>query len=144
MNSKTFGKIGEMKVTLYLLERGYSVFTEYGDNSEVDLIAIKGTQTIKVQVKSGKVTKCGNITLRTHRTTPGTRDTMCKVRPHTKIIDVYALYITGEDKIIFVTFTETCGQNPVFRVYPSKNKQQKNIRNFWDFTDCERAFKLLE
>lgn len=53
MHKKDMGKMGEALVIAQLLSNGYSVFTEFGDNSKVDLIVLNSShQTHRVQVKT--------------------------------------------------------------------------------------------
>ena len=53
LHKKNKGSIGELKVAADLITKGFSVFTELGDNSKVDLIAIENStyKTYKIQVK---------------------------------------------------------------------------------------------
>jgi hypothetical protein len=52
MHSKTKGSIGQLTIAADLLSKGYEVFTELGDNSKIDLIAVsKDYDLIKIQVK---------------------------------------------------------------------------------------------
>lgn len=68
MHSKFKGNIGAFALSLFLAENGYSVFTEEGDISKVDIIAEKNGKLTKFQAKSvtpvdGKISaelrKCG-------------------------------------------------------------------------------------
>ena len=62
VHRKDFGTIGELTVARHLLGQGYSVFSEYGDNSKVDLIALVDNVPIKIQVKSCNSSK-GKVSL---------------------------------------------------------------------------------
>ncbi len=57
MHSKKKGNIGQFGVGLALSKLGYSVFTEEGDISKIDLIAEKNNNLLKIQCKA--VTPCG-------------------------------------------------------------------------------------
>ena len=52
MHSKRKGNIGQFTVALELSKLGYSVFTEQGDISKIDLIAEKDGKLIKIQSKA--------------------------------------------------------------------------------------------
>jgi len=52
MNSKRKGNIGEMAVALELAKHEYSVFTEQGDISRIDIIAEKNGKVIRIQCKA--------------------------------------------------------------------------------------------
>ncbi len=53
MHKKDMGKMGEALVISQLLSSGCSVFTEFGDNSKVDLIVLDSQhKTHRIQVKT--------------------------------------------------------------------------------------------
>ena len=52
MHSKKKGNIGQFAVSLSLAKLGYSVFTEEGDISKIDIIAEKNNQLLKIQCKA--------------------------------------------------------------------------------------------
>ena len=52
MHSKKKGNIGQFAIALSLSKLGYSVFTEEGDISKIDIIAEKNNQLIKIQCKA--------------------------------------------------------------------------------------------
>lgn len=52
MHSKIKGNIGQFAVSLKLAELGFSIFTEEGDISKVDLIAEKKGKFIRIQCKA--------------------------------------------------------------------------------------------
>lgn len=47
------GAIGELRVSADLLARGYDVFRAVSPCAKVDLVALKGGRTIRVEVKTG-------------------------------------------------------------------------------------------
>jgi hypothetical protein len=51
MNNNLKGLIGETEVTLELIKNGWDVFRPISDYSAVDLVALKGATTIRLQVK---------------------------------------------------------------------------------------------
>ena len=52
MDRRSQGNIGEAKAVLYYTEMGYEVFLPTVNASHVDLIAVKGMETVRVQVKT--------------------------------------------------------------------------------------------
>lgn len=52
MHSKKKGNIGQFAVGLSLAKLGFSVFTEEGDISKIDIIAEKNNKLIKIQCKA--------------------------------------------------------------------------------------------
>ena len=62
MKSKEKGDIAEIKVILYLKEKGYSVLIPFGDNNRYDLVFEKDCEFKRVQVKYVSMKKgCLNI-----------------------------------------------------------------------------------
>ena len=52
MHSKRKGNVGQFAVGLELTKLGYSVFTEEGDISKIDVIGEKQGKLIRIQVKA--------------------------------------------------------------------------------------------
>lgn len=52
MHNKRKGNIGELAVALELANHEYSVFTEQGDISKIDLVAEKDGVLIRIQCKA--------------------------------------------------------------------------------------------
>ncbi len=68
MHAKFKGNVGAFVLSLFLAEQGYSVFTEQGDISKIDVISEKDGELLKYQAKAvtpvnGKISaelrKCG-------------------------------------------------------------------------------------
>ena len=55
--SKALGSRGELLAAADLIDKGYNVFTEMGDNSPIDLIAVNPDDhsIVKLQVKTASV-----------------------------------------------------------------------------------------
>lgn len=52
MHSKQLGNLGETIVAASLIKKGYSVFTQLGDLSKIDLLAVGSDfNPIKIQIK---------------------------------------------------------------------------------------------
>src|SRR5262245_40657896 len=59
MHTKRIGTQGELLVCEDLMSRGYDVFTPLGDYSVIDIVAIKETQILRLQVKTNINTSKG-------------------------------------------------------------------------------------
>lgn len=102
LNTKIKGGLGVCKVVEHFLRLGIPVFTElFCDNSEVDLIVIVDGKTHKIQVRSAS-SKNHKVELRLQRTTPGTRNTACKITGFSDSVDMFALYVEDKDTILFI------------------------------------------
>lgn len=102
LNTKTKGGFGVCKVSERFMRLGVPVFAElFCDSSEVDLIVIVSEKTYKIQVRTTS-SKDNKAELRLQRTTPGTRNTACKVRGFSDVIDLFALYVEDKDVILFI------------------------------------------
>ena len=133
MHAKDKGEIGHLAVAKDLLLKGYSVFTELGDNSRVDLITLKENRLIKVQVKSNIVKK-GVVAIDPVKSGPN-----YSFRYTENDVDVFALYLLGRDKIAYVSSKEVLNTNGfMLRVDCARNNQQ-NAKKFSDYIVFEKA-----
>lgn len=57
----TIGSIAELAVAAELLSSGYQVFRSLSTHAFCDLIAIKGTEFRKIEVRSGWFNRCGSL-----------------------------------------------------------------------------------
>jgi hypothetical protein len=125
LHAKVKGALGEAKVAGQLIGKGYPVFTEFGDNSKVDLIALVDRQPVKV--------------LRTTKSGPGYRFTYDE-----NDFDVMAVYIIDEDVICYVSSKKLFESGYlILRTRPTKNNQQKGcnfVENFLEFEDVLRDY----
>lgn len=130
LHSKAKGSIGQLSVAQDLINRGYSVFTELGDNSKVDLVAIKESQTIRIQVKY-ITPKNGSVNLYTRKTGPN-----YFFRYTAEQVDVFAVHVPGFDKILYVSSKELLSKKTQLsiRISNSKNKQNKGIHPWQNYT----------
>jgi len=131
MHSKAKGNIGEAAVALDLMKKGWSVFTEMGDLSYVDLIALKDERIVRLQVKTIWETQ-DKLTIGTRSMGPG-----YKYHYTEKDIDVMVGYAADKDVVIYVpikTIIET-GTSVTLRFEPTKNRQTKGVRFVKDFLE---------
>lgn len=135
MNSKHIGEAAKLAVASALLKQDCSVFTEYGDNSEFDLLVVHNNKVTKMQVRSTHI-KNGAVTLSLKKTTPGTRKTMCKVTCFSKHVDYFALYVHDNGDILFVKNTKRfikARSGMTFRYENPRNQQKKKVRYVKDY-----------
>jgi hypothetical protein len=85
------GAIGELRVSADLLARGYDVYRAVSQASDCDLVAIKDSVTLRIEVRTGQVNPNGSIAYR-----KSTRD--CGKSDH------YTVVLT--DQIIYVPCLE--------------------------------------
>lgn len=132
MHSKLKGNIGEMAVAKDLMLNGYAVFTELGDLSCIDLIAVKDSKIKRIQVKTQWDTSIGVIAVDRRSTGPG-----YSYEYTSSNVDVIAAYAADRDKIVYVYVNEIESENKRgfrIRFTPVKNGQKKHIRLAEDFS----------
>ena len=127
MHTKQFGNIGEAAVSKKLMELGYAVFTELGDLSKVDLVALKDNDLIKIQVKyitlkEGKVElpvrKCGPNYIKRYTTAE---------------IDLFAIYVPDNNQVLFVSsniLESTRSSYTIRFIKPKTGSQHKS--HWWE------------
>ena len=126
MHSKAKGNVGEMAVAKDLMLKGYAVFTELGDLSKVDLIAIKEGELKKIQVKTQWDTSDGKIFVNRVSAGPGYR-----YQYTVEDIDVMAAYAADRDVVVYVPLSQIVQEEQrsfVIRFDPPKNNQTKGVR----------------
>lgn len=134
MHRKDKGSIGELAVAQFLLRQGFPCFTELGDNSKVDLIALIDNMPILIQVKARKI-KNGSIQIKSSKSAKG-----YSYKYQTCDFDVLAVYSYEIDDIGFVSAADFCSFNSMsFRVMSPKNNQKTKIRLLSDYSDIRKA-----
>lgn len=96
LHSKAKGTIGELAVAQDLIRQNYAVFTELGDLSKVDLIALKGSKVLRLQIKS-VFEKEGTASIGLGSSGPN-----YKYYYTAEDVDVMVLYVIDLDEIIYV------------------------------------------
>ena len=137
LHSKQLGAIGVLRVATHLMSKGYSVFSEMGDLSRVDLIVLIKNQPIKIQVKT-RTLKDGKVTIDSRKSGPGYR---YRYKPDD--VDVFAIYIPQRDVILFlnVALVLKAKGTTVIRVNKPKNDQSKGITWFENYLEFEKALR---
>ena len=146
MHTKDAGKIGELAVILQLKQAGYTIFTEVGDNSPVDLIVVKGKTLLRGQVKSCSLTD-GSASLSLRKAGPN--GYLRKYKNDEGLIDFFALYVHDTGQIAYISAKEAFRDCPAsarltFRVAPPRNNQHKGVRYLGDYADFEGVLRDYE
>ncbi len=138
MHKKDRGTIGQLAVTKALMQMGYAVFTEVGDNSKVDLIALCDRQPVKIQVKAYKTELAGSVVkIWGRKSGPNYQFTY-----HENDFAIFAVHVYELDEILYVPLKEvlaTRDKTLYIRLTPARNGQNKNIRladNYRSFVDA--------
>lgn len=127
MHTKAKGNVGELAVAKDLTLRGYNVFTELGDLSKIDLIAVKEEKLIRIQVKTMWDSSDGVVGISSRSAGPG-----YKYNYTSRDIDIIALYVADRDDIIYVNIADVDGTTEgkhgrVLRYTAPKNNQVKGV-----------------
>lgn len=134
MHNKQKGNIGEAATALFLLKKGYPVFTELGDLSRVDLLTIINDKCYKIQVKNAaRETNNGSFTFSTFKSGPN-----YSYRYKKEDVDIFAVYISSIDELIFIGWNDLKGDTLNIRFKKSLNNQNKNINWYEDYKDFDR------
>ena len=105
MNTNTLGKITEIEVMSYILKKGYSVSTPFGDKDRYDQIWDINGELFRVQVKTCHLntkTSTKAIEFKTTGTSNGKTTTYSK-----KDIDYFATFWEGQVYVVPVEETSS-------------------------------------
>lgn len=129
MHSKRKGNIGQFALGLALTKLGYSVFTEEGDISKIDIIAEKGGKLLRFQSKA--ITPTDNK-LQLHLTKSGPN---YKFTYQQGVFDYFAIYDLEDGDIYLVPDSVLSENNHKFnlRKAPSKNNQTSGVHMASDY-----------
>jgi predicted AAA+ superfamily ATPase len=135
VHKKDMGKMGEALVAQHALERGLSVFVEFGDNSKIDLIIEDNQQKlhrvqVKVVTRSEKTPEVSVLYL--YKSGPN-----YQFRYTTSDVDWFALIDDLTKKVAWIpsSICEEASSSINLRHAPTKIKQTKRIRMFDDYTN---------
>ena len=136
MHKKDMGKMGEALVIAQLLKSGCSVFTEFGDNSKVDLIVLDSShQAHKIQVKTvgreSDTPECSKLYLT--KSGPNYQFSYTE-----DMFDWFALVDFETSKIAWIpsSVMKTSVRQLTFRHSKPSNGQETGIRYFDDYVEC--------
>jgi hypothetical protein len=125
MHSKFKGNLGQFACALKFAEHEYSVFTEEGDISKLDLIAEKSGKIIRVQCKAVTATN-GTLVCTAKKSGPG-----YQFYYDLSAVDFFSLYDLESKNLYLIPakdFISADGTYFSLRVSETKNKQIKRIK----------------
>lgn len=130
MHKKDIGTMGESIIVTELLKNNCSVFTEFGDNSKVDLIAIDDNyKAHKIQVKAYNREKAKpNVTV-LYFTKSGPN---YKFKYTKEMIDWFAVIDLETMKIAWVPSNLCEGKNTI-SLRHTESRQSRNVSRFDDY-----------
>ncbi|TAH53014.1 MAG: hypothetical protein EYC68_04970 [Chloroflexota bacterium] len=131
------GIIGRIACRGTLDVSGYNIFTELGDLSRVDLIALVDQEPVKIQVKTRNL-KDGKIVVDSRKSGPGY---LYRYQPGD--VDVFAIYVPEVDLVLFLSidFVLKAKGATAIRIVQAKNNQRDGIHWFEDYLDFKRALR---
>lgn len=127
------GTIGELAIAQDLIVRGFDVYTSVGDNAKADLVAVYGTTTYRIQVKTTSHVSKGVVCVGGAKYVAGKQVTY-----EANDVDIIAAYVAQEKLIAYIPISEfltnSKSRTLVLRVEPPK-RNKKNARYLKDYTN---------
>ena len=129
MHSKKKGNTGQFGVSLALSKLGYSVFTEEGDISKIDVIAEGDGKLIRIQCKA-ITPKNGFIPINLKKSGPN-----YKFKYQTNMFDYFGIYDLEDSNVYLVSsrILESHGHSFSLRKVKTKNNQREGVNYASDF-----------
>lgn len=121
MNTTDQGRLGEAKVSAYLVEQGWYVFVDISGKCPVDLIAWKDGETKRIQVKSTSYQQYGSWTAQIKSVRPNRTGNGIKQYDNA-VSDWLAVYIVPEDKVVILESSEITAKNSLAVAKVTKEK----------------------
>jgi hypothetical protein len=113
MNTSDVGDIAESRILHEAKSLGFGVLTPFGDNLPYDMVIDTGEDLIKVQVKSGRITK-GGVRFNTSRISQRVSN---EETPYSEDeVDGFAVYCDEIDSCYWVPIEEANTSNMKLRV----------------------------
>lgn len=136
MHSKVKGTLGELAIAQDLIGQGFPTFTELGDNSKVDLIALT-PKPIRIQVKA--LNSINNV-VQVSATKSGPN---YKFRYSIDDLDIFAIFVLDTKDIFYVSVEEILSnaKTSSFRLASPKNNQIKGCRYVEDYREIRRVLR---
>jgi hypothetical protein len=133
---KEKGDLAELIVAADLAKRGWEIAVPWGENSDFDLIAFRGDQLERVQVKySGASPDVVQVRCQSHSLTNGR---IRRTKLYTaETIDWIAVYHQPSDRCFYVPARELGSGRRILhlRLAPSLNNQTVGVRRAEDYTE---------
>ena len=120
-----------MKAQLDLFEQGFTIFVPLTEHCPFDLLAYKGGEFRRVQVKYRSIDRTGKIDVKFSTCWNDRHGT--HVKPNDKDeVDLYCIYCPDTDECYYLAPGEF-GSNASLRVEAPKNNQRSNVKFASDF-----------
>lgn len=137
LHRKMKGNIGQLAIATDLAKKGYCVFSEMGDLSKTDLIAIVNGVPILIQVKYRAKSSNGTLEILFGKSGPNYRYMYTK-----DDFDVIAVYCPDNNMCLYISNKELERKGSVYiRIDRTKQGQEKKVRYFTEFLSFERALR---
>ncbi len=129
MHSKRKGNIGSFGVGLELAKLGYSIFTEEGDISKIDMIAEKDGTILKIQCKA-ITPKDDCLVLELQKAGPNYR-----FKYQTGLFDYFAIWDLEHHKAYLIPDSVLKTHNKAFKLrLVSYNNHKSNMASNYELT----------
>lgn len=135
LHSKVKGSLGEIKIIENLSRQGFPIFTEFGDNSKVDLITLIDNKPVKIQVKCIK-SKDGKFDVYGSKSGPN-----YQFKYTTDQIDVFGVYVYDQDILVFISAAEVLSAKRHISIRFHKAKNNQSGRWFEDYLRIQDALR---
>lgn len=139
-NPSQKGTLGEIAVCKDLAGKGFSVFVQLGNHSEVDLIVLDTDfRPIRIQVKATESSNGIVSVYSTKNCLNPKYNSIYEVRQ----LDFFAIYVVDQDLVFYVSAEEVLSNRKIskFRLTETANGQKKNVRYVSDYLDFWKALR---
>jgi hypothetical protein len=130
---KTIGDRTTLAVLVALREVGYSTLVPFGENTRYDLAIDDGEKLYRVQCKTGRL-RNGAVKFATCSSYAHHPNPKMITRHYKGEIDLFAVYCPETTDVYLVPIDDVdTNRRASLRVLPSRNNQQKGIRDANDY-----------
>jgi hypothetical protein len=125
---KVVGDKAMLAVMAALYDAGYDLYTPFGENTRVDLIAERGGELLRVQVKSGRLRE-GTVRFACCSTYGHHPAPALVRRPYHGEVDAFAVYCRETAVVYLIPIRDVDNTTKAWlRVDPPKNNQHDRVR----------------
>ncbi len=125
MHPVDVGIRSEAAVMLELTRLGFDVYTPFNFNSRADLLLDVGTRVLRVQVKTGRISR-GGVAFSTQSVTSNTKGS--RSRGYVGEIDFFAVHCPALQETWMVPIEDACRSSALLRLEPTANNQERHVR----------------
>lgn len=123
MDPKDRGERSEAQILARFVERGYSVLTPWGDNQRYDLVLDLGSEFVRVQCKTARLSGRGGITFSCQSVNWNTKTK----KDYRGEVDIFAVYSPDLDNIFILPVEDVGTTACTLRYKMPKNNQKKGV-----------------